>query len=34
MYGALVGINKGRGAKMASWIEETRTTVISEEQLK
>lgn len=34
MYGALVGINEGRGAKMASWIEETRTTVISEDQLK
>lgn len=34
MYGALVGINKGRGNKMASWIEETRTTPISDEQLK
>lgn len=34
LYGALLSINKGRGAKMATWVEDARTTVITEDQLK
>lgn len=34
LLGKLINVNKGRGSKMVSWIEDTRTTRVTPEQLQ
>jgi len=31
LLGKLINVNKGRGSKMVSWIEDTRTTRVTPE---